>query len=257
MVNKVTRLIIVDTRQLSRIGDFAGIIGKDGVEVIIYDHHPAFGRRHRGCKRALQRVRLQQRVHGGDPQGKRHHPHARKRPPSWPWGSSRTPGPCCSPPPDPKTATALADLIRWGADLKAVSHTLARELSPEQVDVLDQLIKNAYIFHVGGIDVLFTRSESAGLCGGFRHARAQAQGHVRGGCHVRPRAHGRAHLPGGPQHGVRRSMPPRWRPASAAAATPRRLPHPSKNRSLDSVEGMLVNLIKKETRPTDHGAATS
>ena len=25
---------------------------------------------------------------------------------------------------------------------------------------MDQLIKNAYIFHVGGIDVLFTRSES-------------------------------------------------------------------------------------------------
>jgi len=43
MVNKVTRLIIVDTRQLSRIGDFASIIGKDGVEVIIYDHHPPSG----------------------------------------------------------------------------------------------------------------------------------------------------------------------------------------------------------------------
>ncbi|HXK48758.1 MAG TPA: DHH family phosphoesterase, partial [Deltaproteobacteria bacterium] len=40
-MDKVKRLIIVDTRQISRIGDFAGLIGRNDVEVIVYDHHPA------------------------------------------------------------------------------------------------------------------------------------------------------------------------------------------------------------------------
>ena len=40
-LEEITRLIIVDTRQLSRIGDFSQIIGRQGVEVIIYDHHPS------------------------------------------------------------------------------------------------------------------------------------------------------------------------------------------------------------------------
>ncbi len=36
----VTRLIIVDTRQRSRIGGFAAIAARPGVEVIVFDHHP-------------------------------------------------------------------------------------------------------------------------------------------------------------------------------------------------------------------------
>ncbi len=39
-LDKITRLILVDTRQLSRIGRFREIIGRPGVEVHIYDHHP-------------------------------------------------------------------------------------------------------------------------------------------------------------------------------------------------------------------------
>jgi tRNA nucleotidyltransferase (CCA-adding enzyme) len=39
----VTRLIIVDTRQRSRIGEFAEIATRPGVEVLVYDHHPASG----------------------------------------------------------------------------------------------------------------------------------------------------------------------------------------------------------------------
>ncbi|OPZ25877.1 MAG: hypothetical protein BWZ01_02329 [Deltaproteobacteria bacterium ADurb.BinA179] len=40
----------------------------------------------------------------------------------------------------------------------------------------------------------------AGLHRRLRHARPQAEGHVRHGRHVRARAHGRAHLPGGAEH---------------------------------------------------------
>ena len=36
----ITRLIMVDTRQRSRIGRFAEIVDKPGLEIHIYDHHP-------------------------------------------------------------------------------------------------------------------------------------------------------------------------------------------------------------------------
>ena len=41
--DKITRLVIVDTRQRLRIGEFAAIAARPGVEVVVYDHHPASG----------------------------------------------------------------------------------------------------------------------------------------------------------------------------------------------------------------------
>lgn len=39
-LDQIKRLILVDTRQKSRIGKFARLAGKKGVEIHIYDHHP-------------------------------------------------------------------------------------------------------------------------------------------------------------------------------------------------------------------------
>jgi tRNA nucleotidyltransferase (CCA-adding enzyme) len=38
--DQIKRLILVDTRQRSRIGKFAELLDKEGVEIHIYDHHP-------------------------------------------------------------------------------------------------------------------------------------------------------------------------------------------------------------------------
>ncbi|HOP45141.1 MAG TPA: CBS domain-containing protein, partial [Flavobacteriales bacterium] len=148
----------------------------------------------------------------------------------------------------PEDCMALADLLSWGADMKAVSHTLARELSPEQVDILDQLIKNAYIFHVGGIDVLITRSESTAYVEDF----AMLVHKLRGMFEVD--AMFAVGLMAERIYLVARSTVPQVNAAevaarfgggghsTAAAASIR-------DRSLDSIESMLVNIIKKETRP--------
>ena len=39
-LDHIKRLILVDTRQKNRIGKFARLAGKNGVEIHIYDHHP-------------------------------------------------------------------------------------------------------------------------------------------------------------------------------------------------------------------------
>ncbi|MGO9147680.1 MAG: CBS domain-containing protein [Desulfomonilia bacterium] len=246
-VSKVTKLIIVDTRQLSRIGDFARLIGKDGVEVIIYDHHPCSSDdiagvteicKEYGSNSALMVEILKEKGIMPTPEEAT----------ILAMGIFEDTGSLLFPSTRPEDATALADLIRWGADLRAVSHTLARELSPEQVDVLDQLIKNAYIFHVGGIDVLFTRSESNRYVEDF----AMLVHKLRGMFEVDSMfALGlmteRIYL-------VARSTVPQINAAEVAAhfgggGHPTAAAASIKERSLDHVESMLVNLIKKETKP--------
>lgn len=246
-VNKVRKLIIVDTRQLSRIGDFAGIIGKEGVEVIIYDHHPPSTDDIKGhcqnCKEYGSNSTIM--VEALKASGIIPTPEEAT---ILAMGIFEDTGSLLFPSTMPEDAVALAELIRWGADLRAVSQTLARELSPDQVDVLDQLIKNAYIFHVGGIEVLFTRSESPGyvedfamlvhkLRGMFEADAMFAIGLMSERIYLVARstvpqinaAEVAAHFGGGGH-------------STAAAAS-------IKERSLDHVEGLLVNLIKKETRP--------
>jgi tRNA nucleotidyltransferase (CCA-adding enzyme) len=39
-IHEITRLIIVDTKQASRIGDLANIIDKPYLKIHLYDHHP-------------------------------------------------------------------------------------------------------------------------------------------------------------------------------------------------------------------------
>ena len=39
-LQEVKRLILVDTRQMSRIGKFSDVVSNPGVDIHIYDHHP-------------------------------------------------------------------------------------------------------------------------------------------------------------------------------------------------------------------------
>ncbi|HKZ56303.1 MAG TPA: DHH family phosphoesterase, partial [Thermodesulfovibrionales bacterium] len=39
-LSKVTRLIMVDTKNPGRIGPFAELISKKGIKIHVYDHHP-------------------------------------------------------------------------------------------------------------------------------------------------------------------------------------------------------------------------
>ena len=246
-LEEITRLIIVDTRQLSRIGDFSAIIGREGVEVIIYDHHPPCDDDIKGdsehCMELGSNIALMLEVlkqNGLTPSPEQATIMA--------MGIYEDTGSLLFPSTRPEDCHALADLIKWGADLREVSQAILRELRPEQVDVLDQLIKNVYILHVGGIDVLFTRSESTNyvedfamlvhkLRGMFEADAMFALGLMGERIYLVARstvsqinAAETAAFFGGGGH------------ATAAAAS-------IKERTLDQAESNLVKLIKKETKP--------
>jgi tRNA nucleotidyltransferase (CCA-adding enzyme) len=246
-VDEVNRLIIVDTKQLSRIGEFSRLVGKKGVEVIIYDHHPCTVEdikgarlicREYGSNVTLMVEILKERGITPDPEEAT----------IMAMGIFEDTGSLLFPSTRPEDCNALAELIKWGADLRMIGQTLSRELSPQQVDVLDQLIKNAYIFHVGGIDVLFTRSEASTYVEDFAMLVHKLRGMFEADAiFALGRMGERIYL-------VARSTIPQINASQVAAhfgggGHPTAAAASIKDIALDQVENTLVNIIKKETRP--------
>jgi tRNA nucleotidyltransferase (CCA-adding enzyme) len=159
-LDAVSRLIIVDTRQASRIGPFAEILGRKGLEVIIYDHHPASPDDIKGqeeyCKELGSNIALMMDIINA--KGCKPSPEIAT---VMAMGIYEDTGSLLFPSTTPQDCLALAMLLTWGADLNQVSRMVAKELSPDQVDILDQLIKNAHTLQIHGINILITRSISA------------------------------------------------------------------------------------------------
>jgi len=165
-IDTISRLIIVDTRQLSRIGPFAQLIGRDGVEIIIYDHHPPSSEDIPGdqeyCLELGSNITLMiehLKLKGIQPSAQEATIMA--------MGIYEDTGNLLFPSTTADDCRALAQLLAWGTDLNEVAKAIARDLGPEQVGVLDQLIKNAHTFQVSGMDVLLSHSESSGYVEDF------------------------------------------------------------------------------------------
>jgi len=158
--DKIRRLIIVDTRQLSRIGTFAKLINKPDVEVIIYDHHPPSQDDIHGNKEYLIELgsNTTLMIHILKEKGILPTPEEAT---VMAMGIYEDTGSLLFPSTRPDDCAALGDLIGWGANLSVVSRAIYRELTPEQVDILDQLIKNAYTLVINGINILLTKSVTA------------------------------------------------------------------------------------------------
>jgi tRNA nucleotidyltransferase (CCA-adding enzyme) len=246
-LDMVTRLIIVDNRQLSRIGEFARIIGKPGVEVIVYDHHPCSTEDISAHKEVCIELGSNAAVMTGILKEKGIVPNPAQAT-MIAMGIYEDTGSLLFPSTTPEDCRALANLLEWGADLKEISRAIMRELEAEQVDVLDQLIKNVYILHISGIDVLFTRSESAGYIEDFAMLVHKLRGMFDADAMFALGLMGeRIYL-------VARSTLPQINAADIAAhfgggGHPTAAAASIRETSLDLVENRLVNLVKKEAKP--------
>ncbi len=154
-IEKVTRLILVDTRQSSRIGKFIDILQKPGLEVHVYDHHPdaeddvradlsivkPFGStvtlftwmfRERGIEITAEEATMMS------------------------LGVFEDTGSFTFSNTTPEDFEAAAFLLRSGADLNVVSDMITRELTAEQVSLLNELILSAKNYNFQGIEVCVT-----------------------------------------------------------------------------------------------------
>ncbi len=84
-IENVTKLIIVDNRNPARLGKLAGVLGRPGVSVLVFDHHPAAEGDIRGDVEVVQEVgatttimvELLQQQKGPDHADRSHDPGAR------------------------------------------------------------------------------------------------------------------------------------------------------------------------------------
>ncbi|HIJ79837.1 MAG: CBS domain-containing protein [Desulfobulbaceae bacterium] len=155
-LDQVTRLIVVDTRQPTRIGNFGQCLSNPGLDLHIYDHHPDTP---------------------GDMQGRTEIVR--------PYGSTTTifcrlfqerniaisadeatimamaiyedTGSFAFDTTTPEDLEAAAWLLTQGANLSTISQFLAQELSTHEVALLHELIKSATTYTIHGLDIVVSK----------------------------------------------------------------------------------------------------
>ena len=158
-LQKVSRLILVDTRQASRIGKFSEIAQKPGVEIHIYDHHPPSSDDLRGIVEITAEVGanatllvnlLQDRGIDIKPDEAT----------VMMIGIYEDTGNLTYASTREEDFKAAAYLLRKGANLSILSSVITKELTAEQVFLLNDLIRSATRYHVHGVDVVIAQASA-------------------------------------------------------------------------------------------------
>ena len=154
---KLKRLILVDTRQISRIGKFSEMVSKPDLEIHIYDHHPPSSDDLRGSLEVVSEVGATTTLLLNV---------LRER------GIEITPdeatvmllgiyedtGNLAFPSTKEEDLIAAGYLIRKGANLNILANVITKELTAEQVFLLNDLIQSATRYNVHGIDVVIAQA---------------------------------------------------------------------------------------------------
>jgi tRNA nucleotidyltransferase (CCA-adding enzyme) len=159
-LKKVTRLILVDIRQKNRIGKFASIVDKPGVDLHIYDHHPPAKDDLHGSQEVIREVGatvtiLCQML-------------KKKKIPLLPdeatimmLGIYEDTGNLTFPSTRKDDYRAAAYLLSQGADLNLISDILIKEFTAEQITLLNEMVESATTLTINGMDVVFAKVSSA------------------------------------------------------------------------------------------------
>ncbi|HEX9020242.1 MAG TPA: CBS domain-containing protein [Nitrospirota bacterium] len=154
-VDGVTRLIIVDNRNPARLGKLAAALKRPGVTVHIYDHHPPSAGDIRGELEIVEELGATTTIMVELLR--------RKEIPITPLeatvfclGVYEETGSLTFVSTTERDVQAVAYLISQGAQLNIVSDFLSRELTPEQIAVLNSLVEAAVSYDINGVRVVIT-----------------------------------------------------------------------------------------------------
>ncbi len=156
-LREVERLILVDTRQISRIGKFSEIVFKPGLEIHIYDHHPSSSEDLHGSLEVISEVGATVTLLLNILREK---------------GIEVTPdeatvmmlgiyedtGNLTFTSTKEEDFKAAGYLLRKGANLNILSNVITKELTAEQVFLLNDLIQSATRYTIHGIDVVIAQA---------------------------------------------------------------------------------------------------
>jgi len=147
-LHEITRLILVDVKSPDRIGKFSEILGKEGLILHIYDHHPFKDTDAKGHKEVIEHVGATTTIFTEMLQRDKI-PLSPAEATLFMLGIYEETGSLIFPSTTVRDLTAAAYLLKKGANLKIVSSFFKRELRPEDIDLLNELIQNAidYVIH--------------------------------------------------------------------------------------------------------------
>ena len=152
----IERLILVDTRQRDRIGKFAEIVDKKGLDVHIYDHHPSSNNDIKGnleiikplgsCTAILAQIIREKNINLNSDEATVMLLGIHEDTGSFTFSSTT-----------PDDHIAAAWLTEQGADRNILSDLLTRELTAEQVWILNDLTQSAVKTVINGIEVVVAK----------------------------------------------------------------------------------------------------
>ena len=153
--DSITRLVLVDTRQTGRIGKLVDLLDKPGIEIHIYDHHPPTANDIKGKievhGQTGANVTILTEIIRGKEIGI-----SPDEATIMCLGIYEDTGSFSFPSTTERDFLAAAYLLSQGANLNVVSNLIARELSPEQVVLLNDMIQAVTRYYINGIEVVVT-----------------------------------------------------------------------------------------------------
>lgn len=151
-LDKITRLILVDVRSSARIGQFSEIVNKPQVELHIYDHHPSDDKTVSGQLEHIEQVGATTTIlaHLFMERGIVPTPDEATM---MMLGLYEDTGQLLYTGTTPRDFQAAAFLLEHGANLNTVADFLVREMTPEQIDLLNELLKSCRKKIVNGIEI--------------------------------------------------------------------------------------------------------
>ena len=154
-LSRVNRLVLVDTRQANRIGKLSGLLDKQNLEIHIYDHHPPTENDIKGHVEVYRPTGANVTIMTEIITKKR----IRLSPDEATimcLGIYEDTGSFTFPSTTEKDFSAAAFLLSKGANLNTISDLIARELSPQQVVLLNDMIQAAARYNVNGVEIVIT-----------------------------------------------------------------------------------------------------
>jgi len=159
-INRVGRLVLVDTRQKSRIGRFAKLVdGRRSVEIHIYDHHPPsedditgdveFIEEIGACTSLMTRLLIERGIDLDEDQATLLSLGIYEDTGSFTFSSTT-----------PADLAAAAQLLERGANINTVASLITRELDAGQVGLLHDLIQYQERLRISGVEVVIATCSS-------------------------------------------------------------------------------------------------
>ena len=165
-LKKITRLILVDIRQKGRIGKFARIADKPGVDLHIYDHHPPSKEDLRGSVEVVQEVGATVTILCQLLKKKRISIQPDEATMMM-LGIYEDTGNLTFPSTRKEDYLAAAYLLSKGADINLISDILIKGFTAEQIALLNEMLESATTYSSNGIEVVFAKVSSENYVSDF------------------------------------------------------------------------------------------